>query len=178
MAQTVDPQAISNAMARHLQPGELLRNAVYGQEVPTQKMVVYMLGSAPLALIPYFLFGPFDPFWVGMLWLGMWVYPVYKISKFHLLALTDRRLILVGIQMPILGIDLNKQTGVTWWPLSAPPRIQGSPGRLAAKIAILDPQRPASLKTSLIAQHDANRQVEAIVAALSGTPAPLTASRV
>jgi len=178
MAQTVDPQAMSAAMARHLEPGELLRNAVYGQEVPTKKVVLFMLGSALLALIPYFLFGPFDPFWVAMLWLVMWIYPVYRISKFHVLALTDRRLILVGIQMPMFGIDLNKQKGVTSWPLSALPRVQGSAGKMVAKIAVLDPQRPANLKTSFIAQHDAKTQVEAMLAALSSAPAPLTPDRI
>ncbi len=177
MAQRVSPEAMSAAMARHLEPGESLRNAVYGQDVSTQKMVLFMLGSAVLAFVPYFLFGPFDPFWVALLWLLMWIYPTYRISKFRVLALTDRRLILVGIQMPVLGVDLNKQTDVVSWPLSAAPRLQGSPGKLAARITVLDPQRPASLKVSWLVQPDARAQVEAMLAALPSAPAPLTPSR-
>jgi hypothetical protein len=172
MAQTIRPEAVAAAMARHMQPGEFLRHAVYGREVEIWKLMLLMLGSlVPAGFIGYALIGP--PMGMlrgglyGLIWAAIWVYPMTRIAKDYIFALTDRRAILVQIQTPLFSIDLNKQKSAQTWPLNAVPAVVGNAGAMFAKLAIYTPQRKVGMRVGYVGQSGAKFQTESILSILS-----------
>jgi hypothetical protein len=169
-AYAVSPK-LSIAMGRHLQPGETLRNAVWAADFRKAKLLFVLLGSmVPALLIDYFFFH-FDPGACGILWIAIWAYPYHKMNKIYILALTDRRLLLVGVKPPLIELDLKKQKSARSWPLDARPKVVGQAGAKIAKIAILDPQGRLNLTRRYGSNVEAKIQAAAILAVLSGTPA-------
>ncbi len=136
MALTIKEDDLAIAFLRHLQPGEPLKHFVYGQEIPTGKLVgVMLLCLLPAAAITWPIFG-FDNstsmilFFV--IWPLIWMWPYMKIRKDYLLGVTDRRVLLIQIKTPFLSFDLENQVGAWQWPAATPPRMEIKAGAVRA----------------------------------------------
>jgi hypothetical protein len=108
----------------------------------------------------------------GMIWAAIWVYPMTRIAKDYIFALTDRRALLVQIQTPLFSIDLNKQKSALTWPLSAPPTVVGNAGKVFAKLTVYSPQRKVNMRVGYVGQSGAKFQTEAILSILSSLRGP------
>jgi len=124
-----------------LQPGERLLYWSYAIEMRRLKMLLLLFAPLiPIVLILAFLFGEGSClsivlFWVSWITLGTWL--ANKARKDYLIALTDRRLIVLTIKTPIwFHVDFSRALAVRHFDRSSMPPISTDvkPRRVKIKI--------------------------------------------
>lgn len=176
MALTIKEDDLAIAFLRHLQPGEPLKHFIYGQDIPTGKLVgVMLLCAIPAGGIAFAISGPNGSgaaVSFAVIWTLIWVWPYMKIRKDYLLGVTDRRVLLIQIKTPLWSFDLENQVGAWQWPAATPPRMDIKVGALRSTVKIEDANKPVSLKVPYAGQKGAKTRVEALSAAFSGALPP------
>lgn len=169
---------IPSAFSSYLEPNEQLRNWAYGFH-RTISLLLAMLGCSLVAMILAALVNLPIVRAVGVLGFVTWFvlfmlffyllayFPVAKLAKTYLVALSDKRLMVILIKTPFMTgkPDVNTNLGFIDYALQSLSSTEVSIGKMQSFIKINDAEKPFEAKFAH-AMSGNREQVEAISAAL------------
>lgn len=141
-------EAVIAAFQPYLQPDERLINHAYGVKQPH---LLVITGLVALAILP------------GVL-------AATLMTKYYLVGLTDRRVIVLKLKMTGRTPQAKEMTD---YPLSALPPVTAKSGKLFTHIAIADEETPFKAKFHRLGMKENRRHSQEMAAALTGDPALL-----
>ncbi len=145
------PGEVFAAMKKYMVPGEQLRHAAYGLQQSTLLIIVALIAMLlPATLITVLLVGANAGLFGSLVFFIVWgisLIPVLALlRKDYMVGLTDQRLLVVRIKMPIFTVNLNDVVSVSDYPLARARQAETKIGLMRVFIKLKDAQSSINLQ--------------------------------